>query len=285
MSTSTTNYNLTVPELSDTADITAYNENWEKIDKQLAIANMVFPAISENGKTYTITSDAIPEVYPGLEITILPNMTNTDGGPLISINGKTHTVNRLSFSNQAYLSPDSTLIGTFNTNFPVKIRYYSSLLGWVIENRTVSDNDIDSTISIAHGGTGANSAAKAVTNLGIIDYVVARGATFDQSDNLWSYRKWNNGTIDCWGTVELNVTTHLDSSNNYCGITIENGIQFPDGLFATTPLITVTPLGGGYPCVMLGSPTVNGANVVLKTEWEVTNQTIWINVQAIGTWK
>ena len=35
MSTSTTNYGLIKPELTDAADITATNENWDKIDAEL----------------------------------------------------------------------------------------------------------------------------------------------------------------------------------------------------------------------------------------------------------
>lgn len=35
MSTTTTNFNLIKPELTDLADITAFNNNWDEIDKQL----------------------------------------------------------------------------------------------------------------------------------------------------------------------------------------------------------------------------------------------------------
>ena len=38
MSTTTTNFGLIKPELSDPADITALNENWDKIDENLKAA-------------------------------------------------------------------------------------------------------------------------------------------------------------------------------------------------------------------------------------------------------
>ena len=38
MSTTTTNFSLIKPELTDAADITAMNQNWDKIDEQLKIA-------------------------------------------------------------------------------------------------------------------------------------------------------------------------------------------------------------------------------------------------------
>ena len=48
-------------------------------------------------------------------------------------------------------------------------------------------------LPVAQGGTGATSAANAVTNLGIKDYIVAQGTS-----NYWSYRKWNSGVAEMW---------------------------------------------------------------------------------------
>ena len=39
MSLTTKNYNLIKPELTDRADITAFNDNWDKIDDQLKVTN------------------------------------------------------------------------------------------------------------------------------------------------------------------------------------------------------------------------------------------------------
>jgi len=54
------------------------------------------------------------------------------------------------------------------------------------------------TLPIAQGGTGATSAANAVTNLGINDYVVAQGTS-----GGWRYRKWNSGIAECFLSSEV----------------------------------------------------------------------------------
>ena len=60
MSTSTTNYNLVKPALTDTADITAMNPNWDTIDTKLKELSdsVIDPAtisakVSKNGDTMT----------------------------------------------------------------------------------------------------------------------------------------------------------------------------------------------------------------------------------------
>lgn len=55
MSTTTNNYSLIKPELTDSADITATNPNWDKIDAELATR----VKLDESGK---VPSDALPEI-------------------------------------------------------------------------------------------------------------------------------------------------------------------------------------------------------------------------------
>lgn len=57
MSTLTTNYNLIKPALTDSADITAMNGNWDKIDNQLKTLNdnneSTNASVSELDKKFT----------------------------------------------------------------------------------------------------------------------------------------------------------------------------------------------------------------------------------------
>lgn len=55
MSTTTTNYGLIKPELTDAANITAFNENWDKLDRELKSR----AALGEDGK---ILPEQIPDV-------------------------------------------------------------------------------------------------------------------------------------------------------------------------------------------------------------------------------
>ena len=58
---------------------------------------------------------------------------------------------------------------------------------------TDTDTQLMKPLTVASGGTGAITAAGAITNLGIKDYVVAQGES-----NNWHYRKWKSGRAECW---------------------------------------------------------------------------------------
>ena len=65
MSTSTTNLKLIKPDLTDAADITAMNENWDKIDDKF---NEVVPV--EKGGTGV---SSLGELYAGNAYHLVPN--------------------------------------------------------------------------------------------------------------------------------------------------------------------------------------------------------------------
>lgn len=86
MSTTTTNYGLIKPELTDAADITAMNENWEKIDRGLKEA-------SESGSSVEIFNATIGTSWTENEDTGVKSQN-------VSINGV--TVNHTAKVDHAY---------------------------------------------------------------------------------------------------------------------------------------------------------------------------------------
>lgn len=60
MSTTTTNYALVKPELTDAADITAMNENWDKLDTQLKSGDTaLYKHINNKSNPHSVTKSQI----------------------------------------------------------------------------------------------------------------------------------------------------------------------------------------------------------------------------------
>ena len=168
MSTITTNYGLIKPELSDTADITAYNSNWDKIDTQLNnLKQKAIQASSEDGLNYHATVDGITELFNGLEITIVPDMTNTSANPTLNVNTIGAKTIKLPLSTNTSATIPSP-VGFFVQGRPIKLVYDSTSEIWkTIDKQKTSASDLYGTLPVASGGTGSTTAAEARENLEI----------------------------------------------------------------------------------------------------------------------
>ena len=86
-----------------------------------------------------------------------------------------------------------------------------------------------------------------------VDFVVAQGTS-----GIWTYRKWNSGIAECWGTYTASIAIQTASAA-YGGyrsgqITAPN---FPI-TFASAPTITaVSANGGGHWVNNIASSTTN----------------------------
>lgn len=104
---------------------------------------------------------------------------------------------------------------------------------------------VTGTLPIANGGTGATTAASAVTKLGIADYVVARGTT-----GIWTYQKWNSGVAECWGSSTINYQiscTTQQAAGVYTDSTFRAAhASLPSGLFNKITFATSNVRSSGY---------------------------------------
>lgn len=72
----------------------------------------------------------------------------------------------------------------------------------------------------------------------LTDYIVEEGTS-----GIWSYRKWNSGTAECWGTMTQNITSWSPWGSLYEGIASSQTATYPNGLFISTPDIWTNSKG------------------------------------------
>jgi hypothetical protein len=115
------------------------------------------------------------------------------------------------------------------------------------------------------------------------DYIVAQGTS-----GIWSYRKWNSGIAECWGTTANNT---VDINGPWGAIYHNNGaipsISYPFA-FIERPNFFATPVVDNYGYWLLaynsGSATATPTlNVLRGMAAEGAN--VSANLHAIGRWK
>ncbi len=121
------------------------------------------------------------------------------------------------------------------------------------------------------------------------DYIVEQG--YDATTEMY-YRKWNNGTAECWGTLKWSGTiTTATTSGRYMSARFSK--DFPAQLFATTPSIQASPQYGNvsfeimrwqYSWAGIGKT----GDYFIVTESQLSSapsDSFRISIYAIGTWK
>ena len=221
MSTNTTHFNFFKAEMSDPADITEFNANWDRIDTELASAGTrIVSATSEDGITYTATVPYLTELYNGLEIIIIPNMTSTVVNPTLNVNGFGAKNIRipLSFNTSAMTSPK--LPTFFGKGRAVKLmfdtEYVEDGIWKTVDKQRTSASDLYGVVPIESGGTGADNSDAARKNLGAIS-LKTKTATLTTTG-------WTNNlqTVSVEGVTPDNtvIVTHspdsYDDYKNYC---------------------------------------------------------------------
>lgn len=129
------------------------------------------------------------------------------------------------------------------------------------------------------GYTGAEIDEKLSKVDTIADYIVETGTS-----GIWTYRKWNSGIAECWGTA--NPTSSVSGTEG--GLYFQSVyVDFPSGLFVLAPSVIVGAHGNWIGGALTG-------NELTKDKWHgyrwtSTSQTntsaLRIELMAKGRWK
>jgi hypothetical protein len=75
-----------------------------------------------------------------------------------------------------------------------------------------------------------------------VDCIVEQGTS-----GSWTYRKWNSGVAECWGTLSGTLAPS-EAESGLSGLNVFSGsVAFPTGLFVDIPSVTYNcRIGDGY---------------------------------------
>ena len=115
-----------------------------------------------------------------------------------------------------------------------------------------------------------------------VDYIVEQGTS-----GIWTYRKWNSGIAECWGTVSWSITSWSAWGSTYYS-TYSSQVDYPTGLFTSAPKrMTGNDLSNGDS--WLGTQNNGTASKTpkffLMRGANGSSGTGYVAVHAIGTWK
>lgn len=139
-----------------------------------AQADMIYDAISEDGVSYTATVPGITELYAGLRIQVRLSRTSASTGPTLNVNGLGAKGIRAPLTTNNAGTTTGVLATWLSSSCPVYLTYTGSL--WKTEFVRPSATSLYGSVKVENGGTGANTAAKALENLGgaSVTYVDAK---------------------------------------------------------------------------------------------------------------
>lgn len=106
------------------------------------------------------------------------------------------------------------------------------------------------------------------------------------TSGIWTYRKWSDGTAECWGMIDQSFTPNTAwGSTKYTALPIQT---FPSGLFNSTPKVTATASktsGNGIPIVTLEKiSNTTFAGFIDELSGTVYTYPVKVSFYAIGTW-
>ena len=101
--------------------------------------------------------------------------------------------------------------------------------------------------------------------------------------NGFTYRKWSDGVVECWGTFTKTVT--INAMGNIGRGVIINGFTYPTSLFTEPPSILAEVNNSAVWTAIESGSTTNIYGLYLLSHSAVASKSYSIAIHAIGKWK
>lgn len=216
-------------------------------------------------QTVTPTNDAIiyeraidqNGIFYGCNVTVTSNTVNITGGYGI-VCGREFVINSDSLT--VTLAPSGTLDGRLyvrldlaDADAPIQLLTVTGNTLPALEQ----DDDVNYTngvyeMELATFTVGVSSLSDVVETFENIigtkpyaDYIVEQG-----TEGIWTYRKWNSGTAECWGETSATTSFTAWTAPIYYGTTYSPNTNFPTNMFIATPSLQVMLKAIGSDCWM-----------------------------------
>ena len=122
------------------------------------------------------------------------------------------------------------------------------------------------------------------TLVGDVDYIVEQGTS-----GIWTYRKWNSGIAECWGSRYYDETTTCSSWGSLYYYAYKAQESYPTGLFNATPNLTYSLVYGGDNCWTYATTSSGSSSQTPQIGFirptTATTLRVTVAYHAIGRWK
>lgn len=158
------------------------------------------------------------------------------------------------------------------------------------EIKTVVNNNDDTTTNNTNAigtladlsTTNKDNLVNAINELSV-DYIVEQGTS-----DIWSYRKWNSGLVECWTTTPVQFTF---TGTKAWGSVYESPLtyyNYPTNIFINDPNVIIQKAGGSGGWLEIGSGSsiqrTPGIYIIYPVN-KTSAMTSYISIYASAKWK
>lgn len=176
-----------------------------------------------SGAAYTATVDGITALTAGVSFIMIPHVVSTVVNPTLNVNGLGAKNIRRRLTNSTISTTTGSVANWLGASKPIRVTYDGTY--WIADFDRPNAADLYGAVPVANGGTGATSAATALTNLGAFP---AAGGDINGDTNVKGVIR-SNGQ-QAFYFAESTMSQTIGTANATGGTTVACGSSATMGL-------------------------------------------------------